>query len=75
MGDKTYEEKVGDTPWFEVGKPPEDKRKAACGACGSDNTVCVHYDAGGCIIGWSIEEEYKCLDCGRYTALIEEYES
>ena len=51
------------------------KKKKKCNNCNSENTVCVFYDAFGCIIGWTVEEEYFCNDCGYYTLYTSEYDS
>jgi hypothetical protein len=39
----------------------------ACGVCKSKNTVRIFFEGGGSIIGSWYDEEYKCLDCGKYT--------
>ncbi len=38
-----------------------------CINCGSKNTF-------GCIIGWTIEQEFFCNNCSHYTLYISEYE-
>ena len=77
MGDFTNETKISKTPikasldWVEIKK----EKKKRCGNCNSDNVVYIHEYTSGCIIGWTIEEEYFCKDCNHYTLYISEYES
>ncbi|MBN2893563.1 MAG: hypothetical protein JXL97_16950 [Bacteroidales bacterium] len=56
-------------------KPLRDKKLWPCAKCGSENVVCIHSEGGGCIIGYSFENEYFCYDCKHYTLYEWGYES
>ena len=77
MGDFTNEIKISKRPikasldWTEISK----EKNTQCGNCSSNNVICIYEFASGCIIGWTIEEEYFCKDCNYYTLYINEYDS
>ena len=50
-------------------------KNRSCRNCCSENVICIYEYASGCIIGWSVEEEFFCKDCNYYTLYIREYES
>ena len=78
MGDFTNETKISDKPLYAkeiLEVKLESPRHKKCGSCSSNNTICVYSDAYGCIIGYTIVEEFYCKDCKQFTAYIYEYES
>lgn len=60
MGDFSEKITVSKTPieakadWEEI----ENSKLRECANCGSLNTVCIYEYANGCIIGWTIFEEF-----------------
>ena len=76
MGDFFHEIKVSKEPilsskdWKKI-----NKKTKKCGNCKSENTVCIHSHATGCNIGWDVEEEFFCNDCGFFTLYEDSYES
>ena len=46
-----------------------------CGACGGEDTVCVHSFADGCNIGYWLADEFLCRTCGKHTSYETDYES
>ena len=77
MGDFTTEYTTSKTPvWAKKNRENIDKIKPIeCRNCKSMNTICIYERAHGCNIGWTIEEEFLCNDCGYFTQYIHEYES
>ncbi len=76
MGDWASERWLGDAPHFPRAIAPTGPQEPLpCGACGSDDTECVHAWAAGSIIGYVRQLEVRCRACGRYTALEETYDS
>ncbi len=77
MGDYKEETKVSDTPllakegWEEL----KNIKPIECGHCKSMNTVCIYRYAVGSIICATINEEFLCRDCGKFTSYYLEYES
>ena len=76
MGDTTTDRYSGDEPHF---RDPEVMKgcsgRLACEPCGSEDTEVVHIQAQGSIIGYSSEVEVRCRACGKYSALVTEYDS
>lgn len=77
MGDFYHEIKTAKSPLRakEDWKQLKNEKPKTCGKCKSLNTVCIFSEADGCIIGWTIEEEYYCNDCNTFTLYIDEYDS
>lgn len=77
MGDHWVEKRTGDRPFYAIDSVQElaGHIRRPCEACGSQNTVCIFDETIGSIIGYHMEEEYRCGDCGKYTAWTFDYES
>ena len=77
MGDFFNNVQVSKTPIKASVKWTEsvNEKTKKCNHCESENTVCIFEYASGCIIGWTIEEEYFCNDCAYYTLYTSEYDS
>ena len=77
MGDT--KENITTSDSFKLAKddtPLENQRSLkACGVCKSKNTVRIFEEGMGSIIGYYFDEEYKCLDCSKYTQYSIDYES
>ena len=77
MGDYKEKIKVNDKPiladadWKEL----KNIRSLACGFCKSKNTFCIYHYEVGSIICATIEEEFYCRDCGKFTSYYLDYES
>ena len=77
MGETNTERWVSKTPHY--ANPELDGRvppPTPCGACGSADTVCVHFSLPfACNTGYLKEIEFRCRACGRYTGFEESYDS
>ncbi len=71
MGETQIKRTVLDepTPRRSGSKPPDDpsQHHQPCHACGSEDTATIHYEASGCNIGFYVESEHRCRQCGKYT--------
>ncbi len=77
MGDFSTDITCSDVPKFAAQDIPVTDQTSLrpCAACQSSHTVRLYSEGAGSIIGYYRDEEYLCLDCGRYTQYSLDYDS